>query len=667
MGEKERALAEIQKLRVEINRHDRLYYQEADPEISDTEYDFLVRRLTDIETEWPEFITTDSPTQRVSGEPATVFEQVTHLTPMLSLANCYSIDELRDFDLRLRKLVPGDIDYVCEHKIDGVAVNLTYRDRILVQGSSRGNGFTGDDITTNIRTIRSIPLSVPEVLPADFEVRGEVYFPRAEFENMNAQRVNKGLKPFMNPRNGAAGTLKLLDSREAAQRPLRFFAYALNSPDLPVTTQSGVLELLQKAGFSVSSGWCLCSRLDRVIEFWQELDKYHDQLPYDTDGVVIKLNDLAKRSLASSTAKSPRWAIAFKYSSVNSETEIRAVTWQVGRTGIVTPVAELAPVPLQGTIVKRATLHNADEINRLDVQIGDVVEVKKGGDIIPKVIRVVEEKRQPDNSPVKIPVYCPECETELVRDEGEIAIRCPNYSCPAQIRGRIIHFASRDALDIEGLGEKTADLLVSANLVRDSADLYDLEPGQIEALPRQAELSAENLMLSLEKSKSRPFDRVVYGLGIPHIGSNAARLIAEKLDSFHSLQNAGVEVLEQIEDIGKISAASVVEFFASKENSDLISKLISHGVTGTPASGKLSTDLLKGKTFVVTGTLDRYSRKEAEEAIRNQGGRVTSAISSKTSYLVAGVNPGSKLDKARKLGVPVLDEDEFTLLFKEES
>ncbi len=661
MSDKDKALAEIRKLRAEIRRHDRLYYQDAAPVITDTEYDFLIRRLSDLEKEW-DLVTPDSPTQRVSGQPTAGFAQVTHSTPMLSLANCYSIEELRDFDQRLRKLVPNEREYVCELKIDGVAVNLTYRNRILTQGSTRGNGLVGDDITDNIRTIRSIPLSIPDSMPEEFEVRGEVYFPRLEFERMNVQREEEGLKPFMNPRNGAAGTLKLLDPREVARRPLRFFAYALSSSDLPVSTQAGLLKLLLESGFSISSTWKVCTDLQEVIEFWQEWDNRHDELPYDTDGIVVKLNDIVSRSLAGSTAKSPRWAIAFKYSSVNCETELRAVTWQVGRTGIVTPVAEFEPIPLQGTIVKRATLHNADEIKRLGIRIGDVVEIKKGGEIIPKVIRVVEEKRPVGTTPVEVPVKCPECETKLVQDESEIAIKCPNYDCSAQIRGRLIHFASRDAMDIEGLGEKTVDMIVSAGLVKDAGDLYELKRSEIEALPRQAEISAENLLAGLEKSKTKSFDRILYGLGIPQIGSNAARLIASKFDSFDKLKAATAESLEEIDEIGKISANSVVAFFNRPKNLKLIDKFVEHGVTGVAHTGGKRSDSLNGKTFVITGTLSKFSRSEAEEAVRSRGGRALSSVSSKTSYVVTGENPGSKLDKARKLGVDMLNEDEFITL-----
>ncbi len=670
---------EIEELRAKIREHDYYYYVLAEPKISDAEYDSLMRRLQDLESTHPELITPDSPTQRVGGAPLEEFEQVKHRVPMMSLANCYTFEELREFDRRVRELYGKNPNYVCELKIDGVAVSLRYENGVMVQGATRGDGFVGDDITVNLKTIKSIPLKVNlKEIPDIFEVRGEVYFPRAEFEKMNAERAAQGLKTFMNPRNAAAGTLKLLDPREVATRPLRFFAYYLifyerTADGLETQSQWGfrtqyeVLKFLQRCGFPVNTYFKLCSDISEVEDYWRYWEEHHNQLPFDADGIVVKLDDLEGQEILGSTAKSPRWAVAFKFVAEGSITKLNAVTWQVGRTGALTPVAELEPVLLAGTIVKRATLHNQDEINRLGVMLGDYVEIEKAGEIIPKVLRVLIEKRTSDVSPIEIPKVCPICQTMLVKDLDEVVLRCPNWFCPARIIGRITHFASRGAMDIEGLGDKTVELFFNANLIKDIGDIYTLTAEQIEALPRQAETSADNLLRAIAQSKSRPFDRLLFGLGIRHIGRNVARILAQKYPSFKAIETATQDELTKIPDIGPTIAASIVEFFKDENERAVIEKLKKAGLGLDEAKSESMPQVLAGKTFVLTGTLQRWTREQAEEAIRLRGGKATSSVSKKTDYVVAGREAGSKLDKAKALGIKIIGEEEFeTLLNKTE-
>ena len=585
---------------------------------------------------------------------------------MLSLTNCYTVEELRAFDKRLRGLYDGEPEYMCELKIDGVALMLTYRNHRLVQAATRGDGESGDDVTANVRTIKAIPLTVPDELPPDFEVRGEIYYPREKFEAMNEQRIELGLNAFMNPRNGAAGTLKLLDPREVAKRPLSFFAYSIVGDSLPVKTLDDVFNLLEKGRFPTEQNRKQCRSLEEIEAFWLHWDQHRNDLAYDTDGIVCKLVDLDGQKSLGNTAKSPRWAIAFKYSPVNTETRLNEVTWQVGRTGSITPVADLDPVLLLGTWVKRATLHNWDEIERLGVKIGDKVEVKKGGEIIPKIVRVIEDDNNNETKKIELPTHCPECKTELTREEEEAIIRCPNWHCPAQIRGRIIHFASRGAMDIEGLGVKTVDLLVENSLISDVGDLYFLAPEKVEALPRQAELSAENLMKGLESSRKKSFDRLLFGLGIRHVGSGAARLISARYPNLGSLAEATTEDLEAIDEIGPTTAESIVKAFREEGFLKVIGKLTEAGVTGGERLVPQLEQIFTGKIFVLTGTLDNFTREQASEAIRLRGGKVTSSVSKNTTYVLAGREPGSKLDKAVKLGVEVIDEKGFNDLLRED-
>ncbi len=661
--DRQTAKTEIDRLRAELRRHDNLYYVQARPEISDVEYDMLLLRLTTLEAEHPEFLSEDSPTQRVAGEPIGAFKQVQHFVPMMSLGNCYTFEELRDFHRRVSELYEREPHYFAELKIDGIAVSLNYRGRKLISAVSRGDGTLGDDITANVRTIRSIPLSLPDWCPDDLVVRGEIYYPRAEFEAMNKARIEKDLKAFMNPRNGAAGTLKLRDPREVATRPLRFFAYALAEfESLGVSkleTQSGVIDFLVKAGFPTNANGKLCESLEVVEEYWHRWETNHHKLPYDTDGIVVKLNDLVGQSNLGATAKSPRWAIAFKFVAEGSVTRLLDVTWQVGRTGALTPVAELEPVLLAGTIVKRATLHNQDEIARLGVMIGDFVEIEKGGEIIPKVLQAVVERRPKNAVPIRIPDVCPVCGKPLIKSEEEVALRCPNWWCPARVTGRISHFASRTAMDIDGLGGKTIELLFQVGLVRDVADLYFLTADQIEVLPRQGEGSTDNLLKGIANSKSRSLDRLIFGLGIRHVGRGAARTLAKHYENLDMLSFATVEELQVIDEVGPTTAKAVVEFFKEGHNWVTLEKLKDAGVGKTTGSNEAVSQHLAGKIFVLTGTLQNYGREEAAELIRLRGGKVATSVSKKTDFVVAGADAGSKLTKAEEFGVKVIGEEEL--------
>lgn len=664
--DRDKSTREIDSLREEIRKHDHLYYGMASPVISDFEYDQLLKRLEELESEFCDLVTPDSPTQRVGIEPNQGFSLVRHSTPMLSLTNCYTVDELRDFDKRLRGLYDREPEYMCELKIDGVALMLTYRNHRMEMAATRGDGDSGDDVTANVRTIKAIPLTVPNELPPDFEVRGEIYYPRDRFEAMNEQRIEQGIKAFMNPRNGAAGTLKLLDSREVAKRPLSFFAYSMVGDNLQVATIGEVFDLLERGRFPTEKNRKACRTLEEVEAYWLQWDQHRDDLGYDTDGVVCKLNDLDGQRSLGNTAKSPRWAIAFKYSPVNTETRLVDVTWQVGRTGSITPVADLDPVLLLGTWVKRATLHNWGEIERLGVKVGDKVEVKKGGEIIPKIVRVIKDERASGTKEIALPTNCPVCEFELSKEEDEAILRCPNWQCPAQVRGRIIHFASRGAMDIEGLGTKTVDLLVENDLISNVGDLYFLTPEKVEALPRQAELSAVNLIKGLEDSREKPFDRLLFGLGIRHVGSGAARLISTRYPNLDLLAKATVEDLEAIDEIGPTTAESIVKAFSDAGFSMSVEKLTEAGVTGGDLNTPQLEQIFAGKIFVLTGALENFSRDTASDAIRLRGGRVTSSVSKKTSYVLAGRDPGSKFVKAGKLGVAVIDEKAFERLLGEE-
>jgi len=652
----------IEELRRKIQRYDYEYYVLAQPTVSDFEYDRLMKELEELERRHPELITPDSPTQRVSGEPTKEFPTVRHRYPMLSLANTYNAGEFVEFDQRVRNGLPAgaEIEYVAELKIDGVAVSLLYENGLLARGATRGDGLQGDDITPNVRTIRSIPLKIisGKDAPASFEVRGEIYLPKKSFEMINRKRMEEGEHPFANPRNAAAGTLKLQDARVVAQRKLAMFSYYYFTEDTAFlsATHAGNLERLKSYGFHVNPHYRLCRNIEEVLEFVNEWEAKRGHLPYEIDGVVVKVNSLEQQALLGATAKSPRWAIAFKFKAEQAESRILQVTWQVGRTGTVTPVAELQPVQLAGTTVSRATLHNPDEIARKDIRVGDYVFIEKGGDIIPKVVAVNVEKRTPDIKPLKIPENCPVCGTPLVRPEGEAALRCPNYYCPEQIIRRIEHFASRTAMDIEGLGIALVQLLVKEGLLKDVADIYRLKAEQVEPLERMGKKSAENLMQAIERSKQKPFDRLIYALGIPFIGNSAAKVLAKHFPSMERLMEARPEELTAVEGIGEKMAESIVEYFSQKQNVQLIQRLKEAGLRMEARAEAASGGPLQGTTFVLTGTLPTLSRKEASELIERHGGKVTASVSKNTSYVLAGDAPGSKYEKARKLKVPIIDE-----------
>ena len=658
----------IEELRRKIREHDYRYYVLNEPTISDYEYDMLMSELATIEKKHPELVTPDSPTQRVSGEPVKEFPTVRHDVPMLSLGNTYSEEELYDFEKRLHNFLPGEeFEYVTELKFDGIAVSLVYRDGFLKRGATRGDGQRGDDITNNLKTIRSIPLRLIERkdLPSNVEVRGEVIMTRDGFEKLNARQEQMGEKIFANPRNATAGTLKQQDPRIVSSRPLEFFAYFLRLLDeadidrLKIDTHFDSLHLLREMGFPVSRHIRLCRSMWEVIDFCNIWEEKRDTIPYDIDGVVIKVNSLIQQRELGCTAKSPRWAIAFKFKARQATTVLKEIHLQVGRTGTVTPVAVLEPVFLAGSTISRATLHNEDEIRRKDIRVGDTVLIEKGGDVIPKIVKVIKEKRPKGSTPFKMPDRCPICNTQLVRIEGESAIRCENIACPAQIHRRIEHFASRDAMDIEGLGEALVHQLIEHNMVSDYGDLYFLKKEELATLEKMGDKSASNLLESLEESKSRPLDRIIFGLGIRYVGARAASLLADRFESIDRLREASVNEIENIEGIGPTIADSVVKFFRQDSNIKVIEKLRKAGVRMEEKRRKAEPGIFSGKTFVLTGALSKFTREGATRLIESEGGRVSSSVSRNTDYVVVGSNPGSKYRKALDLGVRVLDEDTF--------
>lgn len=661
----------IQELRQKIHQYDYEYYVLAQPTISDYDYDMLLKELEQLEKDNPHLITVDSPTQRVSGQPIKSFPTVVHRKPMLSLANTYSEAEIRDFDRRVKRALGPDatVEYVCELKIDGVAVSLIYENGLFIRGVKRGDGFTGDDITANLKTIRSIPLKIRRQpnFPSSFEVRGEVYFPREAFLKLNEKRRSEGDMLFANPRNAAAGTLNLQDPRIVSSRNLQLFAYYFDTDDsnfMPQTHLSN-LALLKDFGFPVNPNYQLCSSLYEVFDFLKKWESRRQELSYDIDGAVIKVNSLSQQNILGSTAKSPRWAIAFKFKAIRAETKINAITWQVGRTGVLTPVAELQPVFLSGSKVSRATLHNPDEIQRKDIREGDYVFIEKGGDIIPKIVEVIPEKRDPQAPPTVIPERCPQCQSGLLRIEGEVALRCPNLQCPAQINRRIEHFAGRDAMDIEGMGSALIEMLVSSGLISDVADIYQLKKEQLLTRERMGEKSVSNLLEAIERSKTRELYRLIYALGIPYIGLNAAKLLARHFYSLQKLQESTLDELVAIEGIGEKMAQSIVEFFKQKHNQIIIERLRKAGLKLSSEIIQGQTgDQLKGKVFVLTGTLPTLTREQATALIENAGGKVSSSVSSNTDFVLVGEKAGSKLLKARELGIATIDEKQLLDMVK---
>ncbi len=650
-------------LREEIRDHDHRYYVLAEPVIADEAYDALMRELQDLEAAYPSLVTPDSPSQRVGGAPSKEFATVVHDPPMLSLANSYSEEEIRDFDRRVRELLGTATPvYMAELKIDGVAITLRYRNGSFAQGATRGDGVQGDDITNNLRTVRSLPLRLRTAGKGfdDIVVRGEAYLPREGFAELNKQRAAAEEKTFINPRNAAAGTLKLQDPAIVAERPIHCFMYALYAPAARLRAHSENLEQLRTFGFPVNPHARRCTSVDDIIAFWQHWEEHRDELPYDIDGVVIKVDALAQQEELGTIARSPRWAIAFKFRARKEETVLQGITLQVGRTGAVTPVAELTPVFVGGSTVSRATLHNVDYITELDIRIGDTVVVEKGGDVIPKVSDVVLARRPGGSTPFTMPGICPVCGSPIYRGEEEVNYYCENADCPAQVRGRIEHFASRGAMDIEGLGEAAVDQLVAQGIVKNIGDLYSLEKHRaaLTALERWGEKSAGNLLDAIERSKHQPFHRVLFALGIRHVGAGVARTLADAFTSIEALQSATETSLRETPAIGPKIAASIIHFFGDTHNRATLKALKKAGLqfAGAPTA---SGGALTGKTFVITGTLPTYARDEARKLIEHHGGKVASGVSKTVSYVLVGEDAGSKLTRARELGVPLLSEAEL--------
>ncbi len=659
----------VEELRRLIDHHNFLYYVEAKPEISDKEFDKLYDELKKLETDNPELITADSPTQRVGGQPIEGFVTVTHREPMLSIDNTYSADELREFDRRVRKLLGGEsVQYVVELKIDGVAISLTYENGRFTVGATRGDGWRGDDVTHNLKTVMGLPLRLKTSdPPALIEVRGEVYMNRADLARLNRERVEKGLEPFANPRNSTAGSLKLLDPRLCAQRRLRLFTYGQGALEgIRPRTHDEVLELLRKFGFPVNPNIELFDSIDEVIKYCDSWDKRRNDLPYETDGMVVKVNDLEQRRRLGKTSKAPRSVVAYKFAAEQALTKILAIDVNVGRTGALTPVAHLEPVQLAGTTVKQASLHNADQMTRKDIRVGDMVLVEKAGEIIPYVIRSEPSARKGDEKVFHFPKKCPVCGSPVERAEDEAAYRCTGINCPAQLKRRLQFYAHRNAMDIEGLGEALVDQLVDSELVKSIPDLYRLTLEQLVELERMGKKSAENLLDGIEASKKRGLARVLTGLGILHVGERMAEVLADEFGNIDDLMEASAERLARIKGVGPKLAESISKSFHSADGRKIIEDLRSQGVKLTedrkPAPAQVGGPDLSGKTFVVTGTLEHFSREEIEGLIKQFGGKATGSVSKKTDYVVVGENAGSKLDKAKELGVKTLTEAEFEKL-----
>lgn len=655
---------EIERLRTEINHHNELYYQHSAPEISDAEFDALLKHLQELEDAHPELVTPDSPTQRVGGK-AEGFEPFTHRVPLMSLDNSYDIEDLRRFDERCRKLADGrKLEYVAELKIDGLSLALHYENSFLVAAATRGDGQTGDNITQNARTIRSIPLKLKSEAE-HLEVRGEAYLSRSNFKRLNEELAESGAKIFANPRNAASGTIRLLDSRLVKQRKLDFFPYdVLSGAAKMFASHWQIFEFLETAGFTVNPNRALCENIDEVIEFCNRIESKRDDLDYDIDGVVVKVNSTALQDEFGATNKSPRWAIAYKYPARQATTRLNSIYVQVGRTGALTPVADLEPVLLAGTVVSRASLHNEDEISRLDVRLGDYVLIEKSGEIIPQVLQVVTNRRDGDEIVYEFPKTCPVCETPVVRPAGEAVTRCPNYDCPARVKERILYFASRKAMDIEGLGKAVVEQLYSTGLVKDVADIYKLDVETVAALERKAEKSATNLINQIEASENRELRRLIFALGIENVGERYARIFANHFRSIDNLAQASLSELDDISDVGLTVAMSVREWFDNPKNQDLIERLKAAGVKTEleTQTAIAANENIAGKTFVLTGKLETLTRDEAARLIEERGGRVSNSVSKKTDYVLAGEDAGSKLDKAAALGVKVIDEAEFRQL-----
>jgi DNA ligase (NAD+) len=662
----------IESLREKIQHHEYLYYVLDKPDLTDADFDKLMNELKRLEAEHPELITPDSPTQRVGGKPREGFMKAKHSSPMLSLDNAYSEEELRDWERRVHELSGRtDVEYMCELKLDGMSLALVYADGRLERGITRGDGNVGEDVTLNVRTVRSIPLSVSKDklkkagVPADFETRGEMLMPIAAFRKLNEDRAKEGLATFANPRNFTAGTVRQLEPSITAQRRMDYFAYMLLKDGRTYfDRQSKTMDALEAAGFKVNPNRKLVKNLDEVWKFIQGWEGKRESLPYEIDGIVIKVDRTALQRELGFTGKAPRWAIAYKFAAHGAITQVEDIVPQVGRTGKLTPVAWLKPVPIGGTMVSRATLHNMDFVDELGVNIGDWVEVERGGDVIPKVVKVVEDAEHPrGHKTFKMPEHCPVCGGNVVRTEGEADHRCVNANCPAKLQGTILHFASRHVMDIDGLGEALVNQLTERGLVKNVADLYRLTKDDLLKLERMGEKSADNVLKEIADSKQLPLERVIYGLGIRFVGERTAQFLAEHFGSLDAIMNASTEELEEVNEVGPRIAESIVEFFADEHNKRLVADLKKAGLTFTGQKKEKGTKLA-GKTFVLTGTMARHTRDEAKEMIENAGGRVSGSVSKKTDYVVAGAEAGSKLDKARELGVTVIDEEEMEKLLE---
>lgn len=653
----------ISEVRTLLNQYGYEYYVLDKPSVPDAEYDRLMQELLELEEKFPQLKTPDSPSVRVGGEVLDVFEKVEHRTPMLSLGNAFNEQDLKDFDRRIRQAVGDDFSYVCELKIDGLAVSLRYEDGLFIQGATRGDGTIGEDITANLRTIKSIPLRLTE--PVSLEVRGEAFMPKRSFEVLNEARKERGEELFANPRNAAAGSLRQLDTKMAASRRLDIFLYGIGNPgDLGVVSHSEGLDYLDKLGFKTNKERRKCVKIDEVIDYVNGWVEKRPHLPYEIDGIVIKIDSLEQQAALGTTAKSPRWAIAYKFPAEEVVTTLKEIELSVGRTGVITPTAILEPVKVAGTTVQRASLHNEDLIREKDIKIGDKVVIKKAGDIIPEVVNVLADQRTGEEVDFHMPTHCPECESELVRLEGEVALRCINPKCPAQIREGLIHFVSRDAMNIDGLGEKVISQLFAEKLISDVADIYKLSYDLLIALERMGDKSVSNLLKAIEASKENSLEKLLFGLGIRHVGAKAAKTLAQEFGAMERLASASKEDLIAINEIGDKMADSIVSFFEQEEATELLQELASFGVNmefkgARKVSAEQSNSIFAGKTVVLTGKLERLSRNEAKEKIEALGGNVAGSVSKKTHLVIAGEDAGSKLAKAQDLGIEVWDEEKL--------
>ncbi len=661
----EAAKQEILKLRKELAHHQKLYYVDNNPAISDSDYDKLERRLRELEESYPQFYDSLSPTQRVGGEPLSGFESAEHSSQMLSLDNCFNIGELNEFYNRLVKILETEaVDFVCELKIDGLSIALRYNEEgELVSAITRGDGRKGDIVTDNAKTVRSIPLKV-EKTGFPFEVRGEIFISDRSFEKLNAIRLENNKEPFANPRNAAAGSMRLLDSKETARRNLDIFVYSLLSGENKFATHWESIQFLKKLGFKVNEHSKKCSSIKEVVSYIEELENKRETLGYDVDGVVIKLDSLELQKKAGATSKFPRWATAYKFAAKQATTRITGITVQVGRTGALTPVAELEAVELAGSTIKRATLHNEDEIKRKDIRLGDTVLIEKGGDVIPKVVKVILEKREPNSEQFVMPSLCPVCGSEVLREEDEAVSRCVGVDCPAKLKQSLVHFSSRNAMNIEGMGPAVVDQLIEKKLVQTIASLYELRLIDLAGLERMGDKSASNLLEELDKSKNNDLSKLIFAFGIRHVGERAGQILAKHFGSMDKLMEAGKEELEEINEIGPVMAKSIITFFSDKGNREMIEKLREKGLNFRSSADKTENNsgenqTFKGKIFVLTGTLQKMTRNEAKAEIEKRGGRVTSSVTSKTDFVVAGEKAGSKLKKAKELEVEVMNEEEF--------